>query len=140
MRIAICLTFFGLIGLMVSHVLPFLGYLSMIPAVLAGIIIANLFSSSIRWLMEHIQSAPVHNQDDLIGMLANVSISIPADKTGQIVYVADSVRCQCSAKAADTQAGLAIKNGTKVMIVGMEDRVALVEPIDDPILLEDLNH
>jgi hypothetical protein len=137
MRIAILLTFFGLFGLFISHALPILHYFSIIPAALAGLIVANLFSSSIRWMMDHMQSRSVHGENDLIGTEASVSITIPADKTGQIVYLADSVRCQRSAKLANGHAGTEIKRGTKVIIVGMEDRVALIEPIDDLLLLKD---
>ena len=137
MRIAILLTFFGLVGLLISRLFPFLSFLSLIPAILAGIIVANLFSASIHWLMDHIESSGVHNQEDLIGIAASVSIPILANKIGQIVYVADASRCQCSAKSAT--AGLDIERGEKVTIVGMEDHIALVEPIRDPILLGESN-
>ena len=46
MRIAILLTFFGLVGLLISRILPFLSYLSLIPAFFAGVIVANLFSAT----------------------------------------------------------------------------------------------
>jgi hypothetical protein len=57
------------------------------------------------------------------------------DRLGEIVYMVDSVRANCAAKPA--KAGLEIKRGQRVMIVDMKEHIAVVEPINDPILLED---
>lgn len=138
MRIAIWLSFFGLTGLFVLHAIPALHYLSIIPAFFAGMLAANLFSGMICWAINHFQSPSLHSNADLIGTLATVNTPMASDKTGEIVYVIDSTRCNYPARPASIEAGAEIKRGAKVMIVEIKNNVALVEPITDPLLLESM--
>ena len=138
MRIAIWLTFFGLTGLFVSRALPFLHFLSIIPAFFAGMLMAQLFSGLICWAIDRFQSPSLHGNDDLIGTLATVNTPMASDKTGEIVYVIDSTRCNLPARPVGADAGAEIKRGAKVMIVEIKNNVALVEPVTDPMLLENM--
>ena len=81
------------------------------------------------------QSPARHNLEDLIGTIAEVNTPMTNSQTGEIVYMIDSVRANCAAKLVTE--GLEIKRGQRVMIVDMKEHVALVEPVNDTIFLQD---
>ncbi len=135
MRIALWLTFFGFSGFFIEHFLPLLSLLTLIPAILIAILSAKLFNNFICWTIDSLQSPTMHSQDDLIGTIAEVNLPMTDNQIGEIVYMVDSGRINCAAKPA--KPGLVFKRGTKVMIVEIKNHIALVEPVTDPVLLED---
>jgi len=135
MRIAIWLTFFGLSGFFIERLLPWLSFLSLIPAFIIAFLCAQVFSFLICWAMEAMQSPALHNVDDLIGTIAEVNTPMTNNQLGEIVYMIDSVRANCAARPVTE--GLEIKRGQRVMIVDMKEHIALVEPVTDPIFLQD---
>ncbi len=137
MRIALWLTFFGCSGFFIYRLLPWLSALSLIPAVIIAFVASKIFSTLICWAMNSMQSPGVHCLDDLIGTVAVVNTPMNYNQIGEIVYMIDSVRSNCAAKPVSE--GLEIKRGQRVMIVDMKEHIALVEPVTDPILLQDLS-
>jgi membrane protein implicated in regulation of membrane protease activity len=135
MRIAIWLTFFGLSGFFIVRLLPWLSFLSLIPAFIIAVVCAQIFSNLVRWAMDAMQSPGSHNLTDLIGTIAEVNTPMTNNQTGEIVYMIDSTRANCAARPVTE--GLEIKRGQRVMIVDMKEHIAIVEPVTDPIFLQD---
>jgi len=136
MRIAIWLTFFGLSGFFIERLFPWLSLLSLIPAIIIAFVVSNLLNAFLSRTIDTLQSPEMPGEDELIGKVAQVYTPLTNNLIGEIVFTTISGRINCAAKAA--KEGLSFKRGQRVMIIDMKDHIALVEPISDPMLLEDL--
>jgi len=136
MRIAIWLTFFGLSGFFIERLFPWLSLFSLIPAIIIAFVVSNLFNAFLSRTIDTLQSPEMPGEDELIGKVAQVYTPLTNKLIGEIVFTTISGRVNCAAKAA--KEGLTFTRGQRVMIIDMKDHIALVEPISDPMLLEDL--
>jgi hypothetical protein len=133
MGIAISLAFFGLAGLVLLHNLPFLGWLTLIPAVLFSLAISNAFKSAIRWMAKSMEVSSESKVAELIGQVAEVNIPFKDGCTGEVTYVVQSKRYNAAARPF--KPGTIFARGSKVMIVDIkEDHTLLVEPYADVLL------
>lgn len=64
----------------------------------------------------------------IVGSLAHVAVAIPRSGVGSIALVVGSRRTTLPARCSE---GRAILRGTEVVVVGRQDRVALVVPFED---------
>jgi len=68
---------------------------------------------------------------DVLGALAEVSVTIPKQGMGEIAYVSGGARQTISARSAD---GTEFKQGTSVKVLRVDQGVALVgEPPEGPV-------
>jgi len=123
-NIAILLFCFGFCGIMVSRSMPFLGWLSMIPAILGGFFFSRMISRTLSYVVRKMHSSTNHRIESLIGRIGEATCSIPAGKMGEITYQVGSIRHTAPAKS---KAG-DIAKMTKVIIADVEDGICYVEP------------
>jgi membrane protein implicated in regulation of membrane protease activity len=127
MSIAIFLAFFGIVGFLCDQYLSWLGFFSLIPAVLVSMGISNLFKYCVRWLIVHGGVSTEAKVENMVGQIGEITVPIGSGRTGEITYVMGSKRYQAAARAISGDAD--IKKGTKVMIAEVRDHLVLVEPL-----------
>jgi hypothetical protein len=120
------LLFFGLIGRLTQLLCPWLGLLTLIPGIIAGLIGSQLILQFFGFIYSKLQSSSLAVVENLIGQMADVTVPIPLGRTGEITYVVESKRITSAAKAFKPGGGFA--KGDKVMIVSVENSIAYVEP------------
>src|SRR5262249_38685642 len=84
MSIAISLACLGLARLVVVRLLPFLGWLSLVPAVLFSLLVSNGFKGAIRWAAKSMEVSSESKQAELVGQVAEVNIPFKDGSTGEI--------------------------------------------------------
>ncbi|HEY9867777.1 MAG TPA: hypothetical protein V6D08_01100 [Candidatus Obscuribacterales bacterium] len=132
MTIAVFLAFFGISGLLLAKLLPFLGPLTVPPAIIISLLITGQVLSLLRWMMFKMNVSSVVRVNELIGHPAEVLIPIQKGRVGEVTYVSGSTRLQAPAKPA--RPDMEFKRGAKVMISDIKDGVVYVEPWDDILL------
>jgi len=135
MSVSTCLFFFGLSGLTLTKVMPGLSQGSLLPAGVLGLILSVQMQKLLGMLAGKLESSALLSMEDAIGVLGEISVSIPSGRTGEVVFVLGQGKRNYSAKSNDGET--AISRGAKVLIVDIEDNVVFVEPID--ACLDDLN-
>ncbi|MBX9667560.1 MAG: NfeD family protein [Candidatus Obscuribacterales bacterium] len=125
MSIAIFLAFFGLAGYAAGYVLPWLGFVTLIPAFLAGFLMINIFKAAIRSMMHYGTSSSHMRHEEIIGHVAEVLIPIAENRAGEVTFV---IQSKIYNSAARSKLGIAINKGTKVMIVETDGPTVFVEP------------
>jgi len=133
MSIAISLAFFGLAGLVVLRMLPILGWLTLVPAILFSLLVSNGFKNGIRWMARSMEVSSESKVAELVGQVAEVNIPFKDGATGEVTYVVNSKRYNAAARPF--KPGTVFARGAKVMIVDIkEDHTLLVEPYADVLL------
>lgn len=132
MTIAIFLAFFGLAGYMTGYLMPWLGFLTLIPAALAGMIMINIFKAGIKAMMRYGTSSSHMRTDEIIGHVAEVLVPIAENRPGEVTYIIQSKIYNSAARSK----GIAINKGTKVMIVETDGPTVFVEPYKETMYLE----
>jgi membrane protein implicated in regulation of membrane protease activity len=132
MTIAIFLAFFGLTGYMTGYLMPWLNYLTLIPAALAGMAMINIFKAGIKAMMRYGTSSSHMKTDEIIGHVAEVLVPIAENRPGEVTYVIQSKIYSSAARSK----GIAINKGTKVMIVETDGPTLFVEPYKETLYLD----
>lgn len=128
MSIAIFLAFFGLSGYMLGYFMPWLNAFTLIPAVLCGFIMINIFKASIRAMIRYGTSSSHIRTEEIVGHIAEVLVPIAENRPGQVTYVMQS---KIYNSVARSKPGVSITKGTKVMIVETDGPTVYVEPYKD---------
>jgi len=128
MGIAIYLAFFGLAGLILLSMAPWLTWFTLIVANFVSLAIANSFKKSVRWMSRHLDVSSDLKMRDLVGQIAEVNIPFDDRSTGEVTYVVHSKLYNSPAKPFKTGT---FKRGSKVMIVEVQNSALLVEPYLD---------
>jgi hypothetical protein len=125
------LTWFGAVGYVLMKYVA-LGLLLALPlAVVAGVGGGGVIVSFLRWVRRG--DRPMRAEDyTLQGTVARVSVSIPANGVGEIVFSLAGTRRNEAARALQ---GQAIAGGEEVVVTHYERGVAIVQPVRG--LLED---
>jgi len=118
---------FGAIGLMVASCAPWLGELTVLPAVGGGFASAAALKLGFRWFIRVSAVSTNAEMKQLPGSLAEVEVGIPAGRTGSVSYVVNSKRFSSSAQC---RSQIEIKKGCKVVIVENKDHMVYVEPCE----------
>jgi hypothetical protein len=128
-KLAMFMAFFGFSGLILQSALGYLGDLSILAAILLGILgtrwLNQLFNTFAR--VSHVSSEA--KVADMIGRIAEVSVPVNDGRIGEILYVAESKRYNFPARANVT--GQSFPRGTQVMISDIRDHIAFIEPWND---------
>jgi len=132
MSISIFLAFFGLAGYATGYLLPWLNFLTLIPAVIAGFAMINVFKAGIRAMMRYGTSSSHIRTDEIVGHIAEVLIPIAENRPGEVTYVIQSKIYNSAARSK----GIAIKKGTKVMIIETDGPTVFVEPYKETMYLD----
>jgi hypothetical protein len=119
------LAFFGLTGLFFISSFPALGYITVAPALLGGTIAVKVVTTVMNAAFARMYSSSAATEHDLIGHMAEVSVPIPAGRTGEVTYVVSSKRYASPAKARTPEQE--IKKGTKVFICDHQPNYVTVD-------------
>lgn len=121
------LTWFGGAGYVATHFGQWPWFLAVIPAVVAGTAGGGLVAAFIHWLR---RGSTVMRASDfrLEGTLARVTVEIPANGVGEIVFtMAGTTRSE----AAKNLTNRALPQGAEVVITGYARGMATVEPLKE---------
>jgi membrane protein implicated in regulation of membrane protease activity len=129
MRLSTFTGFFGAGGFLAWHYAPWLGYMTLIPAGVSGVIATEVMKRAMSLLVSKLSSSSLIKQEDSIGRIAQVSTPISDGRLGEVSYVIGTSRFNASAKAAHP--GETFIRGSKVMIVETEGPVVYVETAKD---------
>lgn len=129
MRIALFLFFFGAAGRSTELILPIVGPLSLVPAVIVGAIGSNIVLHLFGVLVSKLQASSLSVVEETVGQLAEVTVPITEGRTGQITYIVNQKRNTSAAKPYTP--GTEFQKGAEVFIATIENNIAYVEPWDD---------
>lgn len=129
MSIAMKMMIFGMSGALLMYLLPWIGFLSIPPAIFASWVGSNIFKQGVRYMMKHLETSSVSKVSDLVGQLAEVNIPFKDGSTGEVTYIVHSKRLNSAARPF--KPGSDFKRGMQVMIVEVKDHMVLVEPYAD---------
>jgi len=121
--------FFGSVGFITWHYAPWLGYITLIPAITVAVVATEILKRAMTTLVSKLSSSSLTRKGEAIGRIAQVNTPITEDRMGEVTYVIGTTRFNSSAKAA--KPGEAFARGTKVMIVETDGPVVFVEPASD---------
>jgi membrane protein implicated in regulation of membrane protease activity len=125
MSVSIFSGFFGSVGFVTWHYLPFLGYLTLLPAVGGAIVGTELIKKAMAAFAAKLASSSLTKREEAIGRIAEVNTPITEGRLGEVTYVIGTTRFNASAKPAHP--GEDFPRGSKVMIVETEGPVVYVE-------------
>lgn len=128
MTVCIYLAFFGLTGLVLAFNAPWLGYLTLIPAIAVSIGVSAAFKGMTQWMIKNMFTSTHQRESDLLGQMAEVNVPIHDGRLGEVTYVLNAKRMTATAQPA--KPGLDFKKGSKVLIVGSKEHIVLIEPYD----------
>jgi hypothetical protein len=121
---------FGAVGVVSIKLLPpFLAMLSLVPAIIIGWVAANSFLCLMGCMVSRMYSSTNFSKQSLIGALGELTISMPAGATGEVVVSTGSSRYTSPAKAHNPAQSL--DRLAKVVVVDIRDGVLIVEPFDE---------
>ena len=132
MSISVFIGFFGFVGMSCRAMLPALSYLSLIPAIIAGIVAINVMNAIMTWATAKLTASSLVSEQQSIGQIAEVNTPIKDGRTGEVTYVVGLTRFNAPAKPA--RDGTDFERGTRVMIVDKVGPVVLVEALQDHLL------
>ncbi len=129
MSAAIFLFWFGMAGVFMMHYFSALGQLSLAPAAVASFVATTLTQKMMGAFLGKLKPTGGLSLEQSIGTIGELTVSIPENGTGEVLFMLGDSRCNYPAKAA--KAGATIKRATRVVILNIENRIVYVEPYDD---------
>ncbi len=128
-KLSVYLFFIGSIGILCLHLFPFLGYISLAPAVVLGFGFGRILLNVLGKFASSLHSSTNFKQDSLIGSQGQLILSIEPGKIGEVVISAKGSRHSAPAKSKDPSRS--IKSLSKVIVCDHQDGVFLVEPVSE---------
>ncbi len=107
---------------------------SYVQACAVGLLFTWFVQKLMDWVISKLDTGTCDTVSDAIGMIAEVSVSIPSNGTGEVVLVLGQCRRNYPARAFDSYAEL--RRGSKVVIVENEGKIFFVESFDSVLLGE----
>jgi hypothetical protein len=132
MSISVFIGFFGVVGMCFRAMVPGISFLSLIPAVIAGIVAINVMNAIMTWATAKLTASSLVSEQQSIGQIAEVNTPIKDGRTGEVTYVVGLTRFNAPAKPATD--GVDFERGSRVVIVDRSGPVVLVEAIKDDLL------
>ena len=114
----------GGIGFLCVHSWEWGFWTSVLAAVVAGGLFAGLVFVTIGWMFRVTQGTSLVTQHELVGVVAEVSTTIPSGSLGEIAYVKAGQRCVRSARCADAAE---VPKGARVVIKSVSSSEFIVE-------------
>lgn len=127
MTISMFCAFFGLTGLVFARSFPFLGPLTLLPAITAGVLISAVMMRIFSWAFAKCNVSANARTEELVGQIAEVCVPIKEGRKGEITCVLAAKRFNYPAKSAS----LHLTSGQKVIISDYNDGIVTVEPFED---------
>lgn len=121
--------FFGSVGFVAWHYAPWLGYLTLIPAIVCGLVATEVMKRAMSILVAKLASSSLTKKEEAIGRIAQVNTPIADGRLGEVSYIIGTSRFNASARAAHE--GEDFPRGCKVMIVETDGPVVFVESAKD---------
>ena len=127
--IAIFLFCFGFSGIVFSRTLPFLGWFSLLPAILGALILQALISRLLSKITRSLHTSTNFREESVIGLPAEATCAISAGRMGEITFRIGASRQTGPARAAKD--GVQIAKTQQVIICDVREGVFFVEPSDE---------
>lgn len=129
MTMSLFLMFFGLVGYFSLKLFPAIGLITLIPALLAGIIAVKVFKRLISLMMSKLSGATQISEWAAVGQEAEVLSTIKNGNVGEISYIVGNKLHNGIARCSDKE--VQIEKGSKVIITDLDGSTAIVEPQKD---------
>jgi hypothetical protein len=144
--IAIFLLGFGFFGYFFHNLAPVAAALSLLFAVVGGLVLAAILLTTLSRLFANVESSTEQDVVDRTGMLGKVSITIPQNGLGEIIYTSPAgMRKSIPARGLNSQR---LERDLEVVVVNYQNGVAEVDTwehfmhgengLDDPATPEEL--
>ncbi|HEX4205266.1 MAG TPA: hypothetical protein VHZ51_13960 [Ktedonobacteraceae bacterium] len=128
MSVALFLLGFGFCGYLFHNVSPFALPFVLLCAVVSGFIIASVLLSLLNRMLSDSEASTVQDIVDRTGVLGKVSLTIPENGLGEILYVSPGgMRKSIPARTAD---GNKLERDQEVVVVNYQNGVAEVDTWD----------
>lgn len=124
MAITLFLSGFGLVGSLICVIQPNLVGISLLPAVISGILLNILVFNCITWMHENMQVNSVTDVNNLIGIIAKVTVPIGMGKVGEVSYNASGIRQARRARLIEGYGS--VEKSKAVIICGVDGDILLV--------------
>lgn len=131
MTIAMFSFYFGMTGLFVTRILNLPDWIALLPALALGYLGMRATQTAMNAVIAKMRVSSNFSEAQIVGKTAHVSISIPADKMGEIVYLVGKSRQTAPAR---TKPGVVISKDSEVIITNVEDGVFYVEGWNDEVI------
>lgn len=128
MTIATFAFWFGMAGLVGTLVVHLPDWLVLLPALVLGYVGMKMTQTAMNVAIAKMRVSSNFSEQQIIGKIAQVSISIPEDKMGEIVYLVGKGRQTAPAR---TKPGTKLSKDSEVIITDVRDGVFYVEGWDD---------
>jgi len=123
--IALFLLGFGFFGYFFHNLTPVAASLSLLLAVIGGIVLTAVLLSLLSRLLANVESSTEQDVVDRTGMLGKVSITIPEKGLGEIIYTSPAgMRKSIPARGLDNQR---LERDLEVVVVNYQNGVAEVD-------------
>lgn len=129
MRLALITFGFGFFGYVFLKTLPFLGALTILPAVVVAIGSSNLFLGLLGKFVGRLEKSDSYRKEDAIGTVGQLTVPIFPGATGEVTFVSSGGKTAAPAKAMSADSH--INKLAKVIIADVRDGVYFVEEWND---------
>jgi membrane protein implicated in regulation of membrane protease activity len=129
LTVSVFIGFFGSVGFITWHLAHWLGYITLIPAIISGIVATNLIKHLTSVIVSKLAASSLTKMHEGVGRIAQVNTPIQNGRIGEVSYVIGHTRVNASAKPAHD--GEEFARGAKVMIVETDGPVVFVEAARD---------
>lgn len=129
MTMSLFLMFFGIVGYFGLKLFPALGFLTLIPAFLAGFLAVKIFKRLIGLMMSKLSGSTQISQWAAVGQEAEVLSTIKNGNVGEISYIVGNKLHNGIARCTSKE--VQIEKGAKVIITDLDGSTAIVEPQKD---------
>lgn len=129
MTMSLFLMFFGITGYFGLKLFPAIGLLTLIPALIAGILSVKIFKRLISLMMSKLSGATQISEWAAVGQEAEVLSTIKNGNVGEISYIIGNKMHNGIARCSDKD--ILIEKGSKVIITDLDGSTAIVEPQKD---------
>ncbi len=129
MTMSLFLMFFGVVGYFSLKLFPAIGLITLIPALLAGILAVKVFKRLISLMMSKLSGATQISEWAAVGQEAEVLSTIKNGNVGEISYIVGNKLHNGIARCSDKE--IQIEKGSRVIITDLDGSTAIVEPQKD---------
>lgn len=131
MTIAMFSFYFGMTGLVVTRLLHLPDWIALLPALALGYLGMKVTQTAMNAVIAKMRVSSNFSEAQIVGKIAQVSISIPADKMGEIVFLVGKGRQTAPAR---TKPGVVLRKDSEVVITDVQDGIFYVEGWNDDVI------
>jgi len=131
MTIAMFSFYFGMTGVFITRIMHLPDWIALLPALALGYLGMKATQSAMNFAIAKMRVSSNFSEAQIVGKTAQVSISIPAGKLGEIVYLVGQSRQTAPAR---TKPGVVLSKDSEVIITDVQDGVFYVEGWNDEII------